>query len=80
MLKITLGHDKELDGYTNTEAIAITFALAKLNNIAARGGTMSNRFGLQKTANNIKHLSNLDENRETSNIPYAKYNCKSIAC
>ncbi len=75
-IKITLGNDKELDGYDPAEIIALTFAEAKFNSISERGGTLSNRFGVEKTANNVRVLGLLDDSRDQSTVPYTKYQCK----
>lgn len=74
-IKIRLGYDKELDGYDPGEVIAITFAEAKLNSIQNRGGTLSNRFGLAKTANNKRVLGVLDEVRNQDDKPYQRHDC-----
>lgn len=75
-IRITLGFDGELDGYDPKQVIALTLAEAKFNKIQARGGTLSNRFGLAKTANNKRVLGLLDELSNVDSRPYQRHDCK----
>lgn len=77
-VRIFLDLDKELDGIKPDTEIALTFAAAKFNSLVSRGGTLSNKFELQKTANNKRALSILDENRSTSDKPYQLYDVRII--
>ena len=68
--------DKQLDGIDANTTIALTFAAAKFNSLVSRGGTLSNRFQLAKTANNKRQLSLLDDPNSESDRPYLLYDCR----
>ena len=76
--KIILGLDKELDGISPKTKLALTFAEANFNSLVSKGGTLSNNFSLNKTANNKRQLGLLDEVNSLSEIPYNFYQCRLI--
>lgn len=75
-VKIYLNLDKQLDGITPDTDIALTFAEAKFNSLVSRGGTLSNRFQLAKTANNKRQLGLLDDPNSDDSRPYQLYDCR----
>jgi len=77
-VKIYLDLDKELDGITPDTEIALTFAEAKFNSLVSRGGTLSNRFQLAKTANNKRQLGLLDDPNSQDSRPYQLYDCRIV--
>lgn len=75
-VKVTLGYTGILDGYNKKTVIALTLSEWNMNNIRSRGGTMSNKIKLSKTANNKLVLSQLDDNKSVSETPYKLHRCK----
>lgn len=74
-VSIILNQRYTLDGYEPSQAIALTFAQAKFNDLVSRGGTFSTPIKLAKTANNRQIFGEPDDNKGRSARPYTRFDC-----